>query len=181
MCSKYHRKMKRKNRRERFWRRLAWKLPKSLIYWSTVRLGGYAFSRLGTREVSSLTLLECLEVWETGVSSYKVSGSSVSGDVISEIQSEMVGWLSKNFPDQSFWHPLLGMVEEVGELSHHVLKREQKVRNDEDHDSEIVDALGDIIIYMINFSVSQNINLSEAIRTTWSMVRKRQVGKGEWS
>ncbi len=43
-----------------------------------------------------------------------------------------------------------GIVEEVGELFHHILKKRQGIRLDEDHNEGIYDAIGDIAIYSLN-------------------------------
>lgn len=56
-----------------------------------------------------------------------------------EFQKEQMKWRQKNFGDTygSGYRPLLGIVEEVGELSHAHLKKEQGIRTNENHDTEI--------------------------------------------
>ncbi len=62
--------------------------------------------------------------------------------MLETIQIEMVIWQDHNFPGRPAWVPLVGMVEEIGELA---AAREV-------HDlSEMRDAVGDIGIYMVDF------------------------------
>ena len=42
--------------------------------------------------------------------------------LIRELQQEHRSWLNHNFPNQGTIDPFLGMVEEVGELAHGLLK-----------------------------------------------------------
>jgi NTP pyrophosphatase (non-canonical NTP hydrolase) len=68
---------------------------------------------------------------------------------IHDYQVEHLNWVEKNFPDQKPYQPLLGLAEEVGELSHAFLKREQGCRGTaEEHDKEIKDAVGDIFVFL---------------------------------
>jgi len=62
-------------------------------------------------------------------------------------------WQGENFPDSTKEHMALGIVEEIGELCHAVLKREQGIRSgiDVEKSSALIDdALGDISIFAIN-------------------------------
>jgi NTP pyrophosphatase (non-canonical NTP hydrolase) len=95
--------------------------------------------------------------------------------VIRELQDQHAEWLSHNFPHQMPHQPLLGICEEVGELAHVHLKREQGIRRlggDSGHDLTI-DALGDIFIYMMSYANSAHIDLEQAITDTWARVSKR--------
>ena len=89
------------------------------------------------------------------------------------LQLDIDEWVKKNFATHPLHHPLLGLVEEVGELSHAVLKREQKIRLNENHDAEIRDAVGDILIYLIDFCNAEAISISNCLQETWGNVKKR--------
>lgn len=65
------------------------------------------------------------------------------------VQDEMVGWQKHNFPGRPNWIPLLGAVEEMGELA------------ESDKRTDILDAVGDIVIYLCDYSNSMSYNLSE--------------------
>ncbi len=67
------------------------------------------------------------------------------------IQKEHRIWDEANFGVQDLEVYELGMIEEVGELAHAVLKRKQGIRNSEDHDANIKDAVADIGIYLIGY------------------------------
>ena len=68
-----------------------------------------------------------------------------------KLQKEHAVWSKKNFGEQDLEDYELGLIEEVGELAHSVLKRKQGIRNNENHDELIKDAIGDITIYLIGF------------------------------
>lgn len=97
---------------------------------------------------------------------------------IREIQQEHSEWVAKNFPDTREHHPLLGMVEEIGELSHAHLKAEQGIRGSaEKHIFDKKDALGDIVIYMLHYCEFQGFDLQSIIEETWEQVKKRDWTK----
>lgn len=74
-------------------------------------------------------------------------------------QKEQQQWADRNFPGQKSIHPFYGMVEEVGELHHAVLKLEQGIRVTEDHAEGIADAVGDILIYTASFCTKHRVSL----------------------
>jgi NTP pyrophosphatase (non-canonical NTP hydrolase) len=69
--------------------------------------------------------------------------------------------------------PLLGIMEEIGELSHHYLKRAQGIRMSEDHEEGIKDAVADIVIFLMDFCSANDIDLQSAIEDVWAVVKKR--------
>lgn len=84
-------------------------------------------------------------------------------------------WVERNFPQQLAYQPLLGLVEEVGELAHAHLKSEQGIRGfaGVDPSEAKVDAVGDIFIYLMSYCNASGIDLEEAIWTTWRRVAAR--------
>jgi hypothetical protein len=58
-------------------------------------------------------------------------------------------WEDYNFPGTTMIDDLMGVQEEVGELTHHHLKAKQSIRTNEDHIAEGQDAVGDIMIYLL--------------------------------
>ena len=93
--------------------------------------------------------------------------------ILSSVQIEHERWRRKNFPIQESWHSLVGMMEELGELSHTHLKQVQNVRRDKDFDEEARDALGDILIFMIGYANSRGYSLEEILKETWNRVKQR--------
>ena len=70
-----------------------------------------------------------------------------------ELQDRIGIWRRKNFPNADVQSQFLGVVEEVGELSHAMLKYQQGIRG-YDYDKfadEAQDAIADIQIYLANF------------------------------
>ena len=93
---------------------------------------------------------------------------------LSTIQSEVKEWSYHNFGEGGpGWRQILGMQEELGELSHHYLKRAQKIRNNEDHDEGIEDSLGDFMIYAMDFCNKEYLSLEEIINRVCEKVKQR--------
>lgn len=99
---------------------------------------------------------------------------------LSAIQTEQDQWMNYNFPETTSIQQLLGVVEEVGELSHFVLKRMQGIREGVDNynninsiEDHIKDAIGDITIYLMGFCNQRNYDYFEIIKETWDKVKQR--------
>ena len=82
-------------------------------------------------------------------------------------------WVDRNFPDETLSQAIHGVAEEAGELSHHFLKEEQGIRVDEDHVAGMVDAVGDLMIYLMSVCDHLRISLSDVLVSTWTSVEKR--------
>lgn len=100
------------------------------------------------------------------------------------IQKEIGMWVTANFnghykqlDTDSFYlcahQPLLGMVEELGELSHAHLKVEQGIRTNEDHEAARKDAIGDLLIYLLDYCGVHDLDAEEILEQTWGAVKKR--------
>ena len=64
-------------------------------------------------------------------------------------------------------------MEEVGELSHAHLKREQGIRGTEgEHTLAIEDAVADIVIFLADYCNSQGIDLESTVVRVWDTVVK---------
>jgi NTP pyrophosphatase (non-canonical NTP hydrolase) len=98
---------------------------------------------------------------------------------IGQIQFEVMEWAAHNFPNAQVYQPLIGIMEEVGELAHAHLKQEQNIRTNENHTENAKDAIGDIIIYLMDYCNRRNFNLSDIIIDTWSLVKKRDWQKNK--
>ena len=94
---------------------------------------------------------------------------------LAKLQNEIETWQYRNFPNNKPYHPLLGLSEEVGELSHAHLKMEQGIRSSSMYDKE--DAVGDIGVYLIAYCALNNIDFANAITKTWDQVRQRDWKK----
>ena len=83
-------------------------------------------------------------------------------------------WLNHNFPTQTREQIVFGMVEELGELCHHLLKREQGIRGGGvDHEYEIRDACADLVIFMMGLADEEGFDLLTAINEAWDQVKRR--------
>jgi NTP pyrophosphatase (non-canonical NTP hydrolase) len=70
-----------------------------------------------------------------------------------KLQKEIYQWKLNNFGNKAGngHQNLLGVIEEIGELAHAVLKKEQGIRNNEEHNDLMKDAIGDIFIFLMNY------------------------------
>ena len=75
--------------------------------------------------------------------------------------------------------PLLGLMEEVGELSHAHLKGLQGIRGMDDPvecKRKKSDAVGDIVIYLASYCNSNDLDLYQCVEDAW-----REVEQRDWS
>lgn len=97
---------------------------------------------------------------------------------VREIQNQHKEWAERNFPMAEKHQPLLGMLEELGELSHAHLKKEQGIRGDaEKHIADQKDALGDILIFMLHYCNLHEFDLQTILDETWTKVKERDWTK----
>jgi NTP pyrophosphatase (non-canonical NTP hydrolase) len=90
------------------------------------------------------------------------------------IQLQHRRWIEHNFPGQTEFQAFMGMVEEMGELSHHLLKREQNIRGrNVNHEREIRDACADLVIFMMGLADVEGFSLLNAINEAWDQVKER--------
>lgn len=92
-----------------------------------------------------------------------------------QLQTEHATWLQANFPNQAQHEPLLGLIEEVGELAHAHLKHGQGIRGytRSQYENEAADAIGDILIYLASYCTSNRLDLQYCLEETWRRVSKR--------
>ena len=93
---------------------------------------------------------------------------------LKQLQRESKEWQLRNFGEHPGWQPLMGAVEELGELAHAHLKNEQGIRGTRDeHKLAKVDAIGDIIIYLADYCNQEGIDFEQAVSETWRKVSQR--------
>jgi NTP pyrophosphatase (non-canonical NTP hydrolase) len=82
--------------------------------------------------------------------------------------------VAHNFPLNTIEDSFTGMVEEMGELAHHLLKERQGIRSDGvDHEAEIEDACADLIIFMLGIAHHRGFVLDEVLNEVWASVKQR--------
>lgn len=95
-----------------------------------------------------------------------------------QLQEEQVPWVQHNFPNRQDYYPLLGIQEEIGELSHAHLKNLQCIRGDPfKHFEDKRDAIGDIVIYLADYCTANNIDFQAAVEDAWNKVKQRDWKK----
>jgi len=86
----------------------------------------------------------------------------IMNKTLSEIQAELKVWTIYNFGKQESIIPIMGMIEELGELTHAHLKELQGIRKS-DFLADKKDAIADITIYLLNYfnCIDKDISLIE--------------------
>lgn len=95
---------------------------------------------------------------------------------IDDIQDKLSKWSLDTFGDNTQNPPIyciLGMIEELGELSHSFLKLNQGIRTNENHEELMRDAIGDIVMFMMDFCSRMGWSLSEIIEEVFKEVIER--------
>ena len=92
------------------------------------------------------------------------------------LQDEVAEWSRTNFGDNIKNPPylaLFGVVEELGELAHTVVKSTQGIRTTENHREKQKDAIGDIVIFLLDYCSRENLDLVTIVKDIWEKVRQR--------
>ena len=94
---------------------------------------------------------------------------------LEKLCAEQPAWAARNFGEAARWEdPFMGLVEEVGELAHALLKQRQGIRGTpEQLEEEAQDAVGDIVIYLADLCHRRRWDLPAIVRATWSRVSRR--------
>ena len=93
---------------------------------------------------------------------------------LTELQEALAPWVEHNFGKPPWTQPFMGIVEEVGELSHALLKQEQGIRGTrEQHEDAAMDAVGDIVVYVACLCNLRGWDLQKILDATWAEVSKR--------
>ena len=92
---------------------------------------------------------------------------------LNDLARDIHRWRHENFPrpTTSHWEPFLGMVEEIGELAHYLLKNRQQVR--EVHIADETDAICDVLIYLLHYCSDRGIDIEKELKATWDRVKQR--------
>ena len=94
------------------------------------------------------------------------------------LQQEHREWSARNFPNKKHHEPLLGVMEEVGELAHAHLKAAQGIRGtEEEHSEKAKDAIGDIVIFLSDYCTESGYDFQRIIETVWDEVKQRDWRK----
>lgn len=96
--------------------------------------------------------------------------------LLRKLQKEVGSWTNKNFPEGKPYQPLLGLIEELGELAHAHLKNEQGIRgytSPYKTDNEKIDAIGDLVIYLADYCERNDFDLHDCVMLTWEEVKAR--------
>jgi NTP pyrophosphatase (non-canonical NTP hydrolase) len=93
---------------------------------------------------------------------------------LSDYQDEVRAWADRNFPKSSDQDAFEGIVEELGELSRARLKRRQGIRGEPvGWLGKEMDALGDILVYMLDYAGRRGIDLQACLELAWHEVKQR--------
>jgi NTP pyrophosphatase (non-canonical NTP hydrolase) len=74
---------------------------------------------------------------------------------LKELQDEQVPWVKHNFGDRESWQPVLGIIEEMGELDKALYEGDRE---------EILDSIADVMIYMADYCSAMGFDVEEQWR-----------------
>lgn len=95
-------------------------------------------------------------------------------DTLDRLQAELAPWVEHNFPDREPWQPLMGALEELGELAHAHLKSHQGIRGTAaEHDAAKRDAVGDAVVFLADYCNAHGYSLRECVEGAWEIASKR--------
>lgn len=97
--------------------------------------------------------------------------------MLRKLQEEQRPWVLHNFGSKPTWMPLLGIMEEVGELAHAHLKQAQGIRTSENHDDNAKDAIGDVVIFLADYCSARGYDFETIVQETWNKVKQRDWKK----
>ena len=93
-------------------------------------------------------------------------------------QEEHAAWVKTNFGFHDWRDPFMGVVEEIGELSHALLKQKQGIRGTHaEHEAAAKDAVADIVIYLSDLCTTRGWDFAELVEDGWLEVKLRNWKK----
>ena len=97
---------------------------------------------------------------------------------ITKYQQKLKTWQKEHFGDTPPEWLVVGMMEELGEMSHTMLKFDQGIREHREQSTEkfktqLADDFGDIVVYGMQVLSYYGIDAEEAMKTTFEHVLKR--------
>lgn len=98
---------------------------------------------------------------------------------LSTLQEELHEWRMRNFPDCTASQQFMGMVEEMGEIAHAILKHEQGIRTMDNFNQTsiaIKDGVADLTIFMMGLCSLMNWDLCTLVYA----VAHNEVMKRDW-
>lgn len=106
--------------------------------------------------------------------------------MLKQKQDEILEWSTRNFGEvpnsqiQLRISSFLGMVEEIGELAHALLKMAQGIRGTkEEHLAEIEDSIADLMVFLLDFCGRNDINAEKLLNEVWDKVKLRDWNKNK--
>lgn len=108
--------------------------------------------------------------------------------MLRQLQKDLKEWQDKNFEpvpvETHKFQMLAGMQEELGEISHIILKSSQKIRKYKDGLTQTAladfkDGVGDLMVYTMQLCSDLGIDFQDAVETTAKEVMERNWKKNK--
>jgi len=97
---------------------------------------------------------------------------------LAEVQRRHAVWLAHNFGNVESYRPLLGIMEEVGELAHAHLKEVDGIRGTpEELQLKGKDAVGDIVHFLAGYCTTRGWSLEDCTSYAWESIKDRDWTK----
>lgn len=92
---------------------------------------------------------------------------------IQNLQREHAEWMEHNFPTRQPYYHVLGLMGELGELAQAMLKVKEGTGEIGDHHETILDAIGDMAIFLVGLSTDLDMDFEDLLMATWAEVSQR--------
>jgi NTP pyrophosphatase (non-canonical NTP hydrolase) len=93
---------------------------------------------------------------------------------LKEIQVEVHEWAERNFPGHSYQDTKDVIEEELGELTHHLLKQRQGIRGSwKYHENRAQDAVGDLLLGILHLCQDRGWDAQQILEEVWAEVQTR--------
>lgn len=90
------------------------------------------------------------------------------------LQRKHAEWAIRNFGERDPVDAFFGVTEELGELARAMLKKKQGIRgNSPEHDAKARDAVGDILLFLLDYCTARGWSFNDIVLETWRIVRER--------
>jgi NTP pyrophosphatase (non-canonical NTP hydrolase) len=106
--------------------------------------------------------------------------------MLRKTQAEINEWSEHNFgevPNSQIPYRIssfLGMVEELGEIAHSILKLTQGIRGDKSkHIEAIEDGIADLMVFLLDFCGRNNMDAESLLERVWAKVKLRDWNKNK--
>lgn len=137
-------------------------------------------------QISSTEFIsKCNDICDKFLKTSQIEITNTNALTFKQLQEEHKTWGAYNFdyqwPDrEQAWKPVFGVMEELGELAHAILKQTQGIRGSfQENEIKAQDAIGDITVFLASVCSAMGWDFQELVEKTWNEVKVRDYKKNK--